>query len=140
MSIDIYGQICYGVQFGCEEFPWDKEEFNHDILNWWINSALKYSTPDKISSLDIGRHKSAFVDANPLPVKAVNYTGSGCELLILAIPSTVWECATGYPTRFNLEELTYTPQEEYNLIRFIEEYITENCPSPQWYLSCYFAP
>ncbi len=140
MSIDIYGQICYGVKFECEEFPWDKKEFNYDISKWWVYSVLKYSPPEGLAPYDIERQERIIYNTRPLPVSIVNYAGLDVGLYIIAVPSTVRKCAIDEPIRFNLEDLTYTDEEEYNLIRFVEEHITKDCPSPQWWASCYFVP
>jgi len=136
MSIDIYGQICYGVMFERMKFPWDKEEFSHYISSWWFNSILKFSPSDNLSIDDL----DSFISSNQPPVKIVSYAGAGFDLYILAIPSTVRECTTGRPADLDFNKLTYTPEERYNLLQFIETHITEDYSLPQWWLSCCFKP
>ncbi len=136
MSIDIYGQICYGVMLERMKFPWDKEEFNHYISNWWFDSVLKSSPPDNLSTDDL----YSFISSNQPPIKIVSYAGAGFDLYILAIPSTVRDCTTGRPVDLDFNKLTYTPEERYNLLHFIETHITKDYSLPQWWLSCCFKP
>lgn len=127
MGFASYAEISYGVKFGNGyEFPWDKEEFNNDIIEWWFKEVLKVTQYSRI-----------FYESNLPPVKLVQYAHSDC--FILAIPSTVIQCEDCFPYHFKSNDLTFSEEQQLSLIDFIEKYITEKHQTPKWWLSTYYA-
>lgn len=155
MTTSTNGQICYGVLFDEDhEFPWDSDEWEDDIEEWWLYEVCGYRPPfelydtqgnwlNGIRPLDWqlreyydSRH--AFQDSHPMPVALVNYCSGDYPMYIVAIPNSVIIANRGYPEVVGVWNFTTVTEEEAALLmEFCREYlgVTEE---PSWWLSSYW--
>ncbi len=158
MGISTNGQINFGILF--EEdfpFPWDKEEFQGDIDEWWIYEICGYKNPFELydgkgeyldgkkpseeKSEEYYNLRSAFAMKHPLPITVVNCCSCDYHIDIIAIPNKGLNCLRGDPTPFNPQDLKVSSGSEQKLVSFCEKYCIGddyyNSPEliPKWYLS-----
>lgn len=153
MGTSTDGQLSYGIMF--EEgfrFPWDAEEFDGDIGDWWkhvkgfvnpIESPWdedgQYRPGYHENSPEIGKyfeHQHAWAVANPLPVEIVNYCSYDAPMYILAIKH--FENSRGYPHKIDVNQLLIAEQETETLMAFIKEFHIDTEDEPQWWLSSFW--
>lgn len=150
------GQICFGVLTEEDyEFPWDKEPYDGDEIEWWIFEVLKFKPSFEIwddegncingiqpehSVLDeYYKERRKFIDSNKkIPIKLVNYCSCDCPMYIVAIPETVIEASRGYPESFDPSRLKYSEESKKELLDFCKQYDIGYDEDPQWYLSSYW--
>ena len=156
MGASTDGQICYGIvsEEGIE-FPWDTEQFEGDIDEWWIRDVLGFRHSFEIYDRDgeyiggeqppqekISRYheeKRVFKENNPkLPVELVNYCSGEYPMYILAIPETCNSARRGYPTEFDPASMVVTDEQKQSLINICNAYGIEFENEPAWYLSSYW--
>ena len=150
MSMSTDGQICYGIIFDeGSEFPWNKNDWDGDIENWWLEEICGYEKPFEAyngrGELIVSKEKleayfyieRRFKEKHSLPVKLVNYCSAEYPMYILAVPSSVYENSRGYPLEFKPGGLITTDTEVLLLLDFCEEHCKAK-ESPQWYLTSYW--
>jgi hypothetical protein len=153
MSVSTDGQICYGILLDEDtDLPWDDDEFEGDIDNWWTCGILGFRhsfemfTPEgdwiggqewpAEKRREYYDEKQAFEESHTeLPVRVVNYCSYDFPMYILAIPETCNRATRGYPSTFNPEELSITDEQRAALIEFCRTYGIEFAGEPAWYLS-----
>jgi hypothetical protein len=152
------GEISFGIMFEeGYEFPWDAEEWDGDVKDWWIRSVCGYTDPfdmydengnyiDGIEPKGSREHEywdsySKFSKEHPIPVELVNYCRGDCEMYILAVPGSAKTANRGFPVVFSPSDLTVTPEQASALIDLCEKYCnSDDAPKfePRWYLSSYW--
>ncbi len=138
MSTSTDGQICFGIPF--EEgysFPWNVENFDDDLEEWWIYKVHNYQDPVRLydnntktgyvndrkpTSKEFDLYfnsRRSFLKNHPLPIQLINYC--------------------------SIEDLKVSKEEINSLINFCETYLkSENDyykfpkMEPKWYLSSYW--
>lgn len=164
MGVSTDGQICFGVAFPEGfEFPWDKTA-DGDYERWW-RGQLGYKPPFELYGPDgeyiagqkpsdarvteYFKHKRDFDEANPLPVRVVNYCSGECPMYILAILEPFLKNSRGFPIGFDPSTLRVTEDQVGKLKAFIETYVEvekdaleyfdgDKTLTPKWYLSSYW--
>lgn len=153
MSISTDGQICFGFLFEEDyEFPWDTEEFVHDIDTWWLEGVNQYKPPfqmyndrgEYIDGVEPSKerfdiyysHKDVFKATMPkVPVELVNCQSCDYPVYILAVPGTVRSASRGSPEMFEPDLLKYEPGSFNALVEFLEKYNIVPTGDAEWYLS-----
>lgn len=156
MSTSTNGQICYGIYFDeGHEFPWDGEEWEGDIENWWlIESGWKWDKQnpfDEHGNYSTGLHEDhplvneyfdsryAWKESHPCPIELVNYQSGECPAHIIALPESIITARRGYPEVINpAYQLNSTKEMTDALTGFCAKYGIEHDTGPQWYLSSYW--
>lgn len=156
MSTSTDGEISYGVLFEeGTEFPWDAEQFEGDIDNWWVEGVhgFKHSfemfdergnwlpgfEKDKAARDRYYGEKREFEKALPkLPVELVNVCHADYPQYVLALRGTVKTANRGYPVKFNPAELVVTEEQRAALLDFCAKYGLAPEEEPAWYLSSYW--
>lgn len=155
MGTTTNGQICYGIAFEEDhEFPWDKEEYEYGINEWWkavngYNQPVEVYDehgeyingigPDEKIFREYYDHKHDWEEKNPLPIELVNYCSLECPMYILTISASVITARRGYPTVLSGEEFDINAVDVNPIIDFCQEYNIEyDIDKFQWYLSSYW--
>jgi len=162
MGVSTAGQINFGIPFEeGYEFPWDCEEHDGDIDDWWLYKICGYKNPIELYN-EKGEYfngqkptkeesdlyydtKREFLKNHPLPVELVNYCSDKCPMYMIAIPKIGMNSSRGYPEEIDLQKLTVTKEDKSKLIEFCEKYCKPAEDSycefskmePKWYLSGY---
>ncbi len=150
MSISSDGQLCYGIEFDYGyEFPWDDENFEGDIEEWWrfVNGYEPpfqlYDGGDYVGGVrppeekidEWYDHRKKFDDEHPLPIACVLHCSYDYGMYILAVKGTYYSASRGYPKTIDNFDV-----DEYNLktlIDFCKKYIKDDKIElkPKWILS-----
>jgi hypothetical protein len=116
MGISTNGSICYGILFDEDfEFPWDDEENEGYIEDWWEN----------------------FNEDAKCPVEIVNVCSCDYPIYILAVKGSVRTCRRGYPTDIDMNTLLSSvgAKEHQELLEFCDKYkIDTDEETPKWWL------
>lgn len=154
MGVSTNGIIGFGVV--CDEgteLPWDTEEFDGDIEEWWrrendfrdIHSPWtpdgNYATGwgDKDPRLDeYYRHRREWLESHPVPIELENYCSGDCPMYALTVPGLGTSCRRGYPKTFEPSELVATPDQAESLKAFLMKYGIEYEGEPGWLLMSYW--
>jgi len=155
MTVSTDGQICYGILFGEDvKFPWDTEEWQDDIEEWWTYEVCGYKNPFELYD-DDGNYlddiwateekideyydrKFKFQETHPLPVSLVNYCSGDFPLYILTLPQTIKIAKRGYPEILNSQNFVVSKEEKDSLLSFCFKHGIAISSDPQWYLSSYW--
>ena len=155
MTTSTNGQICYGIALDEDtEFPWDSDEYEGDIDDWWVSGVLGYQPPFKmynsagnfINGVEPPKEKVKayyqdrrdFKARNPkLPIELVNCCSGDYPMWILAVPSSCRSAGRGYPEAFHPSELSVSDDEVAALEEFCDNYDIER-DAPNWWLSSYW--
>ncbi len=157
MGVSTDGQICYGICFEEDTvFPWDAEEFDGDIEDWWVDGANGYKPPfevydekgnylngvkpseETLSAYYAPRWK--FKKEHPLPIEMVNGCSRDYPVWILAAKGLTLSANRGYPKSFEPSALVATGKQTVDLIEFCKIHdIDTNGAEPKWWLSSYDA-
>ena len=153
MGTSTNGQICYGIMFEDEyEFPWDSDEYDGDIDDWWLRAVLGYKPSFELYNADgnwIDGIKPAkekkdayfqelrdFKAQNPkIPVELVNYCSGDFPMWILAVPSSCIEAYRGDPLAF--QDLSVGWKDTEALFKFCNDYGLSGS-NAHWWLSSYW--
>ena len=154
MGMSTDGQICYGIIFEEGfEFPWDVEEYDNNIENWWrhVNNfkpakEIYTDEGEKIEGItkeEVDQYWEEILKwdkENPVPVEVVNYCSYDFPMYILAIQGTVTTNSRGYPQELDFNKLTLSiePQNYKKFIEFIRQWfpdLSEEERRPKWWLS-----
>jgi len=154
MGVSTDGQICFGIAFNEEgaTFPWDSDEYDGDIEDWWIYAVQGYQRPFEIFDADgeylegicPSRERIAeyyqlwhdFKESRPaLPIALVLHCSYDFPMYILAVPRTVKVASRGYPEEITPSEMVITQEERDLLVNFCEEHNIEAEDKPRWWLS-----
>ena len=148
------GEIAFGVL--CEdgtEFPWDAEEFDYGIEDWWrVESGFEsihqpYTPQGEYAEgwsrgdprlKEYGQQRNAWDAANPLPVDLVNYCHSDVPMYVIAVPGVGLKCSRGYPDSFDPAELKVSPEQEFKLLQFLARYKIKRISELAWWLTSYW--
>ena len=148
------GQICFGFDFGeGHEFPWDSEEYEGDIVEWWraVNGfkdkykpfdesgewAEGWSTDDPRMREHYGARRE-WDKENPIPIEQVNTCSGDYPMWILAIPGTATVARRGGPKRFDPSALKVDTGKYDAMIGFFNDHGIEPAGEPDWFLSSYW--
>jgi len=156
MGTSTDGQICYGVLI--EEgtlLPWDNDEYDGDIEDWWIYGVLGFKhsfeiydkdgnfidgvqpSQEKLDAYYSERRK--FEEQNEkLPVELVNCCSGDYPMWIIALPRTIINAKRGYPESFNPAQLKISNKEKELLFAFCKKFKIEMTDVPRWWLSSYW--
>lgn len=155
MGVSTNGQISYGILFEEGfEFPWDCEQFDGDIEDWW-KSANGYQNPEFDPYDERGDYKPGvtkddpriaayhghareWLQANPVPVELVNCCSADCPIYILSLPEFGATANRGYPQAFHPTLLVERPEHAQQLVDFCAKYGIETSDEPKWWLSSYW--
>ena len=155
MGTTTNGQICYGLVFEEDhEFPWDMEDFDDGIDDWW-KKVKGYKPPHEIYDehgeykdgvkpeesvfREYYDHRYDWEKKNPLPIKLVNYCSLDCPMYILAVPNSLITANRGYPTTLSKKEFELSHNEIQGLIDFCHEYNIEcDISEITWHLSSFW--
>lgn len=150
------GEISYGILFDEDtEFPWNAEQFENDIDNWWVEGVhgFKHSFEmfdeqgawlpgferDKAAHDRYYGERRAFEKAlPPLPVELVNVCHIDHPQYVLAVRGTVKTANRGYPKKFAPAELVVSDEQRAALLGFCAEHGIEPADEPSWWLSSYW--
>lgn len=150
MGLSTDGQLSFGYVFEeGYEFPWDSEEFEGDIDEWWRNVKGFESTVEYPYD-EAGNYKEGFSSkspeiktyydemtewdkANPLPVQLVNYCSEEYPMYILAAKHMV--ANRGYPNKVSLADLSDIAEAHVRLQNFLAEFSIEPEGEFGWWLS-----
>lgn len=153
MTTSTDGIICYGIMFEEEYlFPWDTdEEAEGDIEDWWrkqvgwkVTKEVYDSAGERLPGVTEGEIRAYFeqqrtFDAlHPVPIVTVNYCSGDCEMIILAVPSTVRRCFRGEALAFSPSDLIVSDEQRAALIDFCAKHGIEAAGNPSWYLASYW--
>ncbi len=156
MSTSTDGQIGFGVIFGDGyEFPWDRQPYDGDIDEWWLEEVLKFKSSFRIFSEDgsyVGgqrppqetidkyfEERNDFKAAHPkLPVELVNYCYVDYPMWMLATPSSYRRNSRGEAVEFNPSTLRVCEEEKQALLDFCKKHNLEFEKGPAWYLTSYW--
>lgn len=146
--------LCYGIAIDEDAmpFPWQTDEFDGDLEDWWREKVLgfKHSKPifgpdgnylqgTKPSKEDFQAYYDeihAFNEANPKPpVKVVRHCHHEYTMYILAVPSTFIEAERGRPEE--ITGLNVTQDEIDALVSFCADHGIEG-EAPRWWLASYW--
>jgi hypothetical protein len=138
MGVFTNGQICYGIIFEeGYEFPWNSEDFDGDIEEWWlVESGWEYE--DEKPFEQYSKRRRDWEESHPLPVKLVNYSSSNYPAYVLACPSSEVTVDNGYTKVFKPNTLIASGKELNNLLQFCEKYGLLCDNGPDWILSSYW--
>jgi hypothetical protein len=116
MGISTDGSVCYGILFDEGfEFPWDDEENEGYIEDWWKN----------------------FNEDVECPVEIVNVCSCDYPIHILAVKGSVRTCSRGYPTDIDMNTLLSSvgAKKHQELLEFCNKYkIDTDEETPKWWL------
>jgi len=159
MGVSTNGEISFGILFEEGfEFPWDEDEYDDGIYDWWKFEVLGYKRPfelydeageyidgikpPKEKREEYYAHERQFEKDNPkCPITLVNYCSGGCPMYILAVSNLSVSCSRGYPTGFfpsELAELIASGEHTIMLLEFCKRYGIETDAKPGWWLSSYW--
>ncbi len=145
------------------EFPWDADEFDGDIEEWWKH-VNGYDNPHYCPFTEAGEYKddapvtvdqfgqksvkhddprvSAYYEyrrkwmsSNPVPIEVVNYCSGDCPMYVLAVKHI--ECSRGYPQEIDPALLEVTDDDKQRLRDFLERFDIE-ADEPKWWLTSYW--
>lgn len=156
MGVSTDGEISYGIAFDEDySFPWDDEQFEGDIDNWWLD-VNGYKPPFElydeqgeyingvIPSNEVIKeyfdHQRAFEKDMPaLPVELVNVCSNDYPMYILAVQGIGMIASRGYPKAFDPDSLVVTADQQNALREFCKAHgIDIEGNEPGWYLSSYY--
>jgi hypothetical protein len=154
MGVSTDGQLHFGIVFEeGTEFPWEMDEHEHDIEQWWRNIngykdifepytdegeyAAGWSRNDPRFD-EYFRHSREWLVANPVPVEVVNYCSDSCPMYLLAVPGVGHSNNRGYPVKIDPTQLVVTPEQSNVLVGFCKKYGIETSDDPAWYLTSYW--
>jgi len=149
MSGSIDGEISYGIFVGEDEFPWDAEQHEGYLEDWW-RETKGYTEPFELYGDDGKRlprytdddasryyaHGREWDNAHPLPIEMVNVCSGDCPMWIVAVPSTVRRCGRGSPTDFDPRELSVPVEGMGRFDAFCKEHGIVG--EQKWWLSSYW--
>lgn len=161
-STDAY--ICYGINVGDTEVPWDDpNRYDDGIHTWWLevtgfdpenkppwddegNWLMELSKEERDQLYEAWRaEKAQWVMNHPLPVELVNTCSYSCPEYILAVPGSVVKADRGYPTLFRPKDLLrqdacfYNSSLKESWLRFVIDHGFEQFLSNEgWYLSSFW--
>ena len=154
MGVSTNGVISFGVP--CEEdyeFPWDADEFEGDIEEWWRkengfedvhnpwtpegNYADGWEKDDPRFDEYYGRRRD-WLKANPVPVEPENYCSGECPMYAITVVGVGLSCRRGYPEAFDPASLAVTDEQVEALKSFLEKYEIEYEGEPRWLLTSYW--
>jgi len=148
MGIDSDAYLAYGVDFGEEgEFPWEGEEYNGDIEDWWreIKGFSPSVVPDWLADDSLERQavvkqyfdeRKSFDEANPLPVDVIGHCSDDYMMTILAVKGTEKRADRGDPVEIAQSDMFPEPNAQ-KMIDFCKEYGIELPSEPTWLLFSY---
>ena len=154
MGVSTNGQICYGITFDAGyEFPWDLDDYQGDIEEWWLCKIHGYKPSFEIYDAkgnyingktppeeEINRYfaeKHEFAKTRPLPVELINYCSGDYPMYALAVPGTVVTALRGDPTEFEPAALMVDAEKLAALMRFCAAHGLEG--EPRWLLTSYWS-
>lgn len=156
MGVSTDGQICYGILIDEEEgLPWENEEFDWTIENWWRKlqgfqssapilddegNYLNGVEPTEEQEAFYFKERKAFDQAHPLPLafESVNVCSGNNPEYILAIPDTCLTANRGYPKSFAPGQLVVSEESRAALVKFCQDYEIATDGEPKWWLSSYY--
>ena len=156
MSTSTDGQICFGVLIEEDaDFPWEDEEWDGDIEDWWLRGIHGYKPPfemfDEYGEWIGGqrwpdekrevyyRVKREFREAHPLPIELVNYCSAEYPMYIIAIPESCLTANRGYPKEFGPNLVDRDVSNWCVILKhFCKAYGIEYKGDPTWWLSSYW--
>ncbi len=148
------GQICYGKHVG-DQVPWYKEEYDYDILNWWLDTLFVPSCEspwndeggwiEDLSDSERARvyqawraEKEAWLREHPLNVEVINVCSDECPDYIIAVPGSVMTANRGEPVKLDPEILFTRPPDE-AILKMRVFCINLQLEGPEgWFLSSYW--
>jgi hypothetical protein len=151
MGMSTDGQLCFGIKFEEDyEFPWNSEAYDNDMDDWWIklkgfNCFSPYDTHgeyllgfnrDSPETNHYFTERRKFLEANPVPVRLVNYCSSEGRMFILATKS--FTAYRGYPKEITMDMLKDTEADTKLLLDFCKEATLDTEETPKWWLSSYW--
>ena len=154
MSVSTNGIIAFGVPF--EEgakFPWDIEQFDGDIENWWrdVNGFKDIHEPwtpegeyaagwkkDDPRFDEYYNHRRNWLNENPVPVELENYCSAEYPMFAITIPGLGLGCCRGSPAELDPALLVATSEQIKSLKDFFREHGIETDGEPQWLLMSYW--
>jgi len=156
MSVSTDGQLCYGILLSEDaELPWQTEEYDYDIEDWWIVKILGFKHSfelfdEKGNWLEPRQSKKIedkyfqeqidFKDSHEkLPYELVNVCSGDYPMYMLAITDTCISASRGEPQKIDIYGLRGISQEEdKDLLDFCKKYGIETSGESGWYLSSYW--
>ena len=147
------GQLSYGVVFDEDfEFPWDAEQWEGDIEEWWrdvkgfsnpmyypFDQEGDYEPGYNCGSPEVGdyfRYRREWLESNPIPIEVVNYCSCDCPQYLLA--SRHMSCSRGRPQEVSVEFLRETDEAFQDLAAFLDEYDIKSENEASWWLTSYW--
>ncbi len=154
MGSDARVHICYGVILDDDaEYPWDSEEFNGDLEEWWITKVKGFKHSFEIYENDeyingqkpkqsiIDKYhdeKNDFIKSNPLPFELYDCgsTSYGDCIKVLGLKEPSFYSDWEEPSEIDFSKLVVSEKDKLSIISFCEEYEILYEKEPTWYACC----
>lgn len=138
MGSSPYGRLSFGVAFEEDfEFPWsDKEKYDNDISNWWLEVTGYIQPPELHCFKSIYAAERKWLELNPIPVELVRRSSYDYPCFIVATRSTgvEWD-----ETLVVTKEMFNTDEHDTKIITdFLNKYDIKYKGSPSWLLSSFY--